>query len=470
MTGPFTARRRASVLRRGLLGFVLSTVLCWAGGGMAFAATAELSQDDKTCLGCHEAADLQKQLTNAETLSLHVNAEAFAKSVHAAIGCTGCHADVDLGEHPSAEKAIASARQYSLAAAEVCRSCHSDKYELYEGSLHAVALRTGNEAAPVCTDCHGPHDVGPKATYATVAAVPCKNCHSDIFDAYAQSMHGKARAQAEASAAPLCSDCHSAHEVKAASAGEGRKQACLNCHSEAVATHKEWLPNTELHFQTVSCPACHAPNATRRIDLRIYNAATSQQVASGETGVPRIEGRIKAAEAAGGKGLDPMELWNLISVFAREDSGAMVLRGRLEVSDGAEAHRMADKAKALSDCNTCHRAGSEAFRSVTISIARPDGRPERYGIDREVLHSPVSIDSVRGFYAIGATRIKLLDVLLLLALAAGVAVPLAHLTARWAFRRYLRKIEEEKAAAAAAAATGDAGATGNRNADGDASA
>lgn len=58
--------------------------------------------------------------------------------------------------------------------------------------------------------------------------------------------------------------------------------------------------------------------------------------------------------------------------------------------------------------------------------------------------------------------------LLLLALAAGVAVPLAHLTARWAFRRYLRKIEEEKAAAAAA--TGDAGATGNRNADGDASA
>jgi hypothetical protein len=469
MTGPLTARSRASALGSGLFVFILSAVLCWvSGGSAALAAPAELSQDDQTCLGCHEAADLQKTLANAETLSLHVSAEAFAKSVHAAVGCTGCHADVDLGEHPSAEKEVASARQYSLAAAELCRTCHGDKYELYEGSLHAAALRSGNEAAPVCSDCHRPHELGPKATYATVEAVPCRNCHSDIFDAYAQSMHGKARAQAGASAAPLCSDCHSAHEVKAASAGEGRRQACLNCHAEAVTTHKEWLPNTGLHFRTVSCPACHAPNAKRRIDLRVYDAATQQQVASGQTGVPRIEGRIKAAEAAGGNGINAMELWNLISVFTQEGSGKMVLRGRLEVSDGVEAHRMADKTKALSDCATCHRQGAEAFQSVTVSIAGPDGRPVRYGADQDVLHSPVSIDAVRGFYAIGGTRIKLLDVLLLMALGAGIAVPLGHLTMRWAFRRYLKRIEEEKVAAAATAA--EAPLAADRGAGSDASA
>lgn len=469
MTGPITARSRASAPGSGLFRFILSVVLCWtAAHSVAFAATAELSQDDLTCLGCHEAVDLTKKLADAQTLSLHVSADAFAKSVHAAIGCTGCHSDVDLGEHPSGEKEIASARQYSLAAAELCRTCHGDKYELYEGSLHAAALRTGNVTAPVCTDCHSPHAVGPKATYATVEAVSCKNCHSGIFDAYSQSMHGKARAQVTESAAPLCADCHSAHEVKAASAGEGRRQACLNCHAEAVTTHKEWLPNTELHFRTVSCPACHAPNATRRIDLRVYDAATQQQVASGQTGVPRIEGRIKAAEASGGKGIDAMELWKLIGVFTQEGSGKMVLRGRLEVGDGAEAHRMADKTKAMSDCATCHRHGAEAFQSVTISIAGPDGRPVRYGADQDVLHSPVSIDAVRGFYAIGATRVEVLDVLLLMALGAGVAVPLGHLTMRWAFRRYLKRVEEDRAAALAAA--GQAAATADRGAGSDASA
>jgi hypothetical protein len=142
----------------------------------------------------------------------------------------------------------------------------------------------------------------------------------------------------------------------------------------------------------------------------------------------------------------------------------MVLRGRLEVSDGAAAHRMADKTHALADCNTCHREGSEAFQSVTISIAGADGRPERYGIDRAVLQSPVSIDSVRGFYAIGATRIKLLDVMLLLAVAAGVAVPVAHLAARVAFRRYLKRIDEEKAAAAGT--VGDATPGADRGAGG----
>jgi hypothetical protein len=57
----------------------------------------------------------------------------------------------------------------------------------------------------------------------------------------------------------------------------------------------------------------------------------------------------------------------------------------------------------------------------------------------------ISVDSVGGFYAIGATRIKLLDWLFLLALFSGIAVPAGHLTAKWAFRRYLKRAEEAKA-------------------------
>ncbi|MBI4190456.1 MAG: hypothetical protein HY525_07950, partial [Betaproteobacteria bacterium] len=82
-------------------------------------------------------------------------------------------------------------------------------------------------------------------------------------------------------------------------------------------------------------------------------------------------------------------------------------------------------------------------QSVTVSIVGPDGRPLRYGAQREVLNSVVSVDSVGGFYAIGGTRIKLLDVLLVLVLASGIAVPVGHQTLAWLFRRYAQKIRDQ---------------------------
>jgi hypothetical protein len=154
--------------------------------------------------------------------------------------------------------------------------------------------------------------------------------------------------------------------------------------------------------------------------------------------VPLFESRARSA-SADGKGLDAMALWTLLQAFNREGAeGKTVLRGRLEVRTGAEAHQLAAKRDAISDCKTCHRQGADAFQLVTVSVAGPDGRPVRYGADKEVLSSVISLDSVGGFYAIGGTRIQLLDIALLLALFAGVAVPVGHMAMGFFFRRYLR--------------------------------
>jgi len=136
-----------------------------------------------------------------------------------------------------------------------------------------------------------------------------------------------------------------------------------------------------------------------------------------------------------------MALQSLLREFNREGiDNKTTLRGRLEVSTGVEAHHLARSAEAIRDCATCHRQGAEPFQSVTVSIVGPDGRPVRYGAQQGVLNSMVSVDSVRGFYAIGGTRIKLLDWLLVLALLAGVGVPIGHLTVAWLFRKYTKKI------------------------------
>ena len=435
MTG---ATLRTDFVIVAVVGFLVLSSIAWSR-----AADRPLSEADKTCLGCHSQQRLEKKLANNETLSLHVQADAFAKSVHTVIGCAGCHSDVNLKSHPAKTKKITDAREYSIASTEICRGCHADKFKLYEGSIHASLVRDGNPGAPLCTDCHSPHAVSPKALYETMAAVPCKNCHVAIFNAYAGSMHGKARSKPGESAAPLCSDCHSAHEVAVASAGEGRKTACLGCHANALVAHQEWLPNAELHFATVSCPVCHSPAAKRRVDLRLFNSVAQQDLAE-QKGVPKFERRARSADAKGG-GLNAIELWNFMNVFNRDGAtGKTTLRGRLEVSNGVEAHQLADKSRAIGDCNICHREGADAFQTVTVSIAGPDGRPVRYGANKEVLNSVFSVDSMGGFYAIGATRIKLLDILFLLSLFSGIAVPVGHLTAKWVFRWYLNKAEAEK--------------------------
>ena len=126
-----------------------------------------------------------------------------------------------------------------------------------------------------------------------------------------------------------------------------------------------------------------------------------------------------------GQGLDALALWNLLQTFNRERMGSKAaLRGRLEVSTAPQAHQLADKSKAMGDCKTCHRQGSEAFQTVTISVVGPDGRRVRVGANPDVLSSVISIDAVRGFYAIGGTRIMLLDILLVLAFLGGLAVPI----------------------------------------------
>jgi hypothetical protein len=100
----------------------------------------------------------------------------------------------------------------------------------------------------------------------------------------------------------------------------------------------------------------------------------------------------------------------------------------MEVSSGADAHRLASKTSAVRNCDSCHQQGSAAFQNVTVSITRPDGRRLRYEADKEILSSIASVDSVSDFYAPGGTRIKLLDVLLVLSLIGGLAIPVGHFT------------------------------------------
>lgn len=401
---------------------------------LAAAPSARAADDDQRCLACHGTQGMEKALGDGNKLSLHVDGGGFTKSVHAPLGCTGCHANVDLTKHPpSPGPDIKSARDFRVSTVGICYTCHADKFEEWEKSVHGAMVRNHNPAAPVCTDCHNPHAVIKDAA-AAVETIPCQNCHHDIYEAYLGSVHAKARLKPATAYAPVCSGCHTAHSVQPVVSEEGPKVACLACHVEVLDKHREWLPNAAQHFEVVSCPACHAPTAHRKVDLMIYDRETQARVQQ-EPGVPVFEQRPGAANKP--QSLDALALWRLVaSLNPQGRPSDIFLRGRLEVQTGPDAHRLTEASKAIRDCATCHQKGSAAFENVTISIVGPDGRRIREPASAGVLTSVISTSSIGGFYAIGATRVGLLDLLLVLAFLGGFGFWVGHLTIRWLYKHY----------------------------------
>jgi len=451
------AMRAGATLSSWSLGMAIAAFTALALSALAPGAQAatesKLTKEDEACLKCHDKEvgkeALEKKLGDGKTLSLDISTRDYIESMHNGTSCEDCHDSLDSKTHGKVKTPLASRRELSTSMQGSCVTCHKKKVKQYDDGLHAALVKQGSEKAPMCSDCHSPHTLRSVKIVTPIDQVPCAKCHDAIFKAYANDVHGQERV-AKGKKAPICADCHATHDNKAASLGDTQKDACIACHKEAVAQHQEWLPNTELHFAAISCPACHAPTSQRRVNLRLYDAGTNKQLAE-KVGVPKFVQRANAGDVSN-VGLDERALWSLLNEFSNDPGkGQTILRGRLEVKSGVEAHQLTAKGKALKDCATCHQKGAEPFQSVIVTMAGPDGRPLRHGVQKDVLNSLTAMESVRGFYAIGSTRIKLLDWLLVLVVVGAASVPLGHMTVKRLFKGVRERRAAEEAAAAAAA-------------------
>lgn len=359
--------------------FVAALAVAWFGvlpaadAAKSGKAAEGLTDADKVCVACHDpgGSGAAKPAPCAEGRQAF-DGRTFERSLHGSIGCEGCHDDITMPDHPANVKRMAeNSCKFVKARSEACRACHGRVSKAYDRSLHAVSLREGKEGSPVCADCHKPHAVTP------------------------------------------------------ASVQDGLKNACVGCHADTVAHHEKWLPNAASHMRAVACSACHAPAALRRVDLRLQR---NGQPLTDTGGSLRFEERARAADA-NADGLDANELRALLADL-ESDGPKVVLKGRVELRTGQDAHELPAKAQAIRDCVKCHDEDAAPFQSVTLSILDADGRPVRYDAHKEVLGSAITWDAMRGFYAIGGTRFKLLDYILVIGLAGGIAVPGLHYAVR----------------------------------------
>ena len=139
----------------------------------------------------------------------------------------------------------------------------------------------------------------------------------------------------------------------------------------------------------------------------------------------------------------PLDVWKARRVSGEDGQVADIsLRSRMEVMSGVAAHQIASKSFAIRTCDSCHEPNSRQKQNVTVSVTQPDGRTQSFEADREALGSVDAINSISDFYALGGNPSKFLDILVLLSLAAGIAVPIGHFTLGKMIKEYMDRGEK----------------------------
>lgn len=170
------------------------------------------SEEIEACLACHGDKELSVKLPSGETRSLYIDQQAFTRSVHGGkLACTDCHGDMREVPHPA--KPFKTLREFTIAYYEQCKRCHFANYTKTLDSVHYAFLTKGDQRAPLCVDCHGAHNITRPDEPRSRISQTCARCHQQISAAYAKSIHGRALLEEENRDVPVCTDCHRSHNI-----------------------------------------------------------------------------------------------------------------------------------------------------------------------------------------------------------------------------------------------------------------
>ncbi|MEW6571523.1 MAG: cytochrome c3 family protein [Nitrospirota bacterium] len=393
-------------------------------------------KENQYCLTCHSRR-LSMTMKSGERLSVLVIEKDLLGSVHANLKCIECHTDFSKAKHPL--RTFASVAEYTVVSSVLCNRCHETASSAYQRSIHYSQVKGGNLDAPVCTGCHGSHAVAKATVNRTLGITLCNKCHKDMNSSYEASIHYEAMMMGKENT-PTCASCHKAHDVQITTMTTKIKDACFGCHKDMAKIHNKWLWNppislpsfAELHFDTVACAACHSPDSNRVVHLMLYDRKTGKPLPEEE--LLKIletdrDSLMRRIDIDSDGTIDAPELWNFFKLLYSQGV-TVTFMGKVDVSKAEEAHKIAGKTKAVKDCEQCHHPDSGFFENVLVLIDRSSAKPGVLTAQPDVLNSAFSIIPISKFYALGSTNIRLLDILFIVAVIGGVAVPIGHITLR----------------------------------------
>lgn len=234
------------LVRLGLPGFIVGLVVLGLAFWLSTPVQAEenFQETEQYCLSCHSNPELSLTLPSGEELSLYIDPGTLKTSLHspAGIECEACHTEIKTFPHP--EISYQDKRDLARAYYQACQKCHSDQYQRSQDSMHAQVALAGNLEAPICTDCHGAHAVRSPNEPRALISTTCGQCHTDIFNEYKASIHGGALIQEGNPDVPVCTTCHGVHNIQDPRTAQFRvaePDLCAGCHADAGLMSKYGL-------------------------------------------------------------------------------------------------------------------------------------------------------------------------------------------------------------------------------------
>ncbi len=195
----------------------------------------------ETCGVCHKNPEVAKKLGIKRPYavqfyldSLHGKA-LVQNGLLAAPTCTDCHS----ASHTIRRASDPRSTVYRNNIPQTCGRCHIGPLGEYSVGIHGKKLAEGNSKAPVCSDCHTAHEiVGPTGGFKLASDELCGKCHLSRLREYLQSYHGRAHDLGSQKVA-ACFDCHGMHAILPVSdpdstlSATNRLNTCRKCHANA---------------------------------------------------------------------------------------------------------------------------------------------------------------------------------------------------------------------------------------------
>jgi len=271
---------------KGVVQFCVVALIIFATLSMSDAQPVDLQK----CTICHGKPGHKKIEDSGYVKSLFVDETVLKKSVHTGKTCTDCHGDVTEIPHRALPKRVNCTRCHYRG--NPIGAPQDVDYRAYLKSTHGQAAAEGNKEAPWCQDCHGAHNIRNHTDPASNIfheKIPktCGRCHMEIYAEYRESVHGEALYAEGNEDVPVCTSCHGEHDILSPKDPESTvypvhvAEACSQCHaaetimgkygidSEQVATYEESFHGMagKLGSGTVAnCASCHGVHDIRRPD------------------------------------------------------------------------------------------------------------------------------------------------------------------------------------------------------------
>ena len=306
---------------------------------------------------------------------------------------------------------------------ETCMGCHGQKEIISPPGkmvfIDPVKFGATTHSIVGCTTCHDKVSPGHPNDGFTPSRAACGDCHGPVYVEYTKSLHGSKAG---------CNDCHNPHEVKlpAFMSGEDIKAKCAKCHDtrKTIQSHSKWLPQADLHVDSLPCITCHTGSKDYVITMSIESRLPGS---GGDFKITAYEDLAKLTKGDDISRLIDQNGDNIVSLkelreFNHQLRGKnMRLWGMMTPEVVTHSYQILNNRW---DCSFCHASGPKAMQKSFIAFPAKNG-----GFTRVAVEKGAILDILYGtpdFYMLGTTRSMPLNIVGGLIVAAGLSFPLGH--------------------------------------------